>query len=293
MLGSDEVACKTWLRVSTSSPTRFIIRFSSVTSTRSVLSAALPCVRGRAGSCSAASGEALDSAAAAGTGSAGCARTGAGAGAGAAAETGAGGGGGGAAETGAGESGAGASAGCGAALCSCGRAGAGAEGAGEGGAGAEGPPALAWAGTCARAGSCSSSRRAIRAASSLSPSASSASMVLRIERRPSSSCKSPVMIDRSAVSLPSRSRPSRFSPEWASFSSRLKPRNPVVPLIVCTERKISPIKPASCGRSSRSVRQRSMRSNPSWLSIRNSLVNSSICPLIHPARMKFPGMAST
>ncbi len=67
MLGSAEVACKTWLRVSTSSPTRFIIRFSSVTSTRSVLSAALPCVRGRAGSCSAASGEALDSAAAAGT----------------------------------------------------------------------------------------------------------------------------------------------------------------------------------------------------------------------------------
>ncbi len=42
MFGSAEVACSTWLRVSTSSPTRFIIRFSSVTSTRKVLSAAVP-----------------------------------------------------------------------------------------------------------------------------------------------------------------------------------------------------------------------------------------------------------
>ena len=40
MLGSAAVACSTWLRVSTSSPTRFIIRFSRATSTRSVLSAA-------------------------------------------------------------------------------------------------------------------------------------------------------------------------------------------------------------------------------------------------------------
>ena len=48
MWGSDAVACSTWLRVSTSSPTRFIIRFSSVTSTRRVLSAAVPapCARG-------------------------------------------------------------------------------------------------------------------------------------------------------------------------------------------------------------------------------------------------------
>ncbi len=42
MLGSAAVACSTWLRVSTSSPTRFIIRLSNVTSTRSVLSAAVP-----------------------------------------------------------------------------------------------------------------------------------------------------------------------------------------------------------------------------------------------------------
>jgi hypothetical protein len=41
-LGSAAVACSTWLRVSTSSPTRFIIRFRSVTSTRKVLSAAEP-----------------------------------------------------------------------------------------------------------------------------------------------------------------------------------------------------------------------------------------------------------
>ena len=40
ILGSDEVACRTWLRVSTSSPTRFIILLSRVTSTRSELSAA-------------------------------------------------------------------------------------------------------------------------------------------------------------------------------------------------------------------------------------------------------------
>ena len=47
MLGSAAVACRTWLRVSTSSPTRFIMRFSRATSTRNVLSAALP-MAGRA-----------------------------------------------------------------------------------------------------------------------------------------------------------------------------------------------------------------------------------------------------
>ncbi len=72
----------------------------------------------------------------------------------------------------------------------------------------------------------------------------------RTQRR-RADCSSPVMMGRSAASLPSRSRPSRFSPAWASFSSRLKPRNPVVPLIVCTERKISPSRAASPGRSSR------------------------------------------
>ncbi len=45
MLGSAAVACSTWLRVSTSSPTRFIMRFSRATSTRNVLSEAVPCAR--------------------------------------------------------------------------------------------------------------------------------------------------------------------------------------------------------------------------------------------------------
>jgi hypothetical protein len=40
MRGSAEVACNTWLRVRTSSPTRFIIRLSREMSTRRVLSAA-------------------------------------------------------------------------------------------------------------------------------------------------------------------------------------------------------------------------------------------------------------
>ncbi len=65
-------------------------------------------------------------------------------------------------------------------------------------------------------------------------------------------------------------------------------QNPVVPLIVCTERKISASSSVSSGRSSRSVRQRSMRSNPSWLSIRNSLVNSSIASTHPPGRNDLP-----
>jgi hypothetical protein len=39
-LGSSAVACRIWLRVSTSSPTRFIMRLSRTTSTRRVLSEA-------------------------------------------------------------------------------------------------------------------------------------------------------------------------------------------------------------------------------------------------------------
>ena len=82
MLGSAEVACKTWLRVSTNSPTRFIMRFSSVTSTRSVLSAAVVWVRGRAGSLSAstavfATGSGAGRGAEAGAGSGGWAAAGA------------------------------------------------------------------------------------------------------------------------------------------------------------------------------------------------------------------------
>jgi len=47
MFGSLAVACSTWLRVSTSSPTRFIMRLSRVTSTRRELSAALAIACGR------------------------------------------------------------------------------------------------------------------------------------------------------------------------------------------------------------------------------------------------------
>ncbi len=54
MLGSAAVACSTWLRVSTSSPTRFIMRLSRATSTRRVLSAALPTAWTRALTASAA-----------------------------------------------------------------------------------------------------------------------------------------------------------------------------------------------------------------------------------------------
>ena len=46
----------------------------------------------------------------------------------------------------------------------------------------------------------------------------------------------------------SRSFPSTFSPAWATRSSLGRPRNPQVPLIVCTSRKMSPSVSASSGR---------------------------------------------
>ena len=210
MLGSAAVACSTWLRVSTSSPTRFIMRFSSVTSTRSVLSAAVPAAwrarlwrrRCRLGAAGVAQRRRAASAAAAlqavGRRRRRSARRQR------------------------------------AALCSelgprCGSP--------HGRAGAS-APGVAWLRLLPEPAT--SSRRAISAVSSPSPSLASASIVFRIARRPSSSCSSAVITGASAASLPSRNRPSRFSPEWASFSRRLKPRKPVVPLMVCTERKISP-----------------------------------------------------
>ena len=250
-LGSAAVACSTWLRVSTSSPTRFIMRLSSVTSTRNVLSAAVPAPvtpRGRPISPAAAW------------------VSGAGATAGSCADA------------------------AGSAAYAEGRASGAAEiaGADESASAGGGEPAIerAFGLTCAAAcgwispglAACKFSRQPIRGPSSPLPSVASVSIVFRIERRPSSSCSRPVIIGRLAASLPSRNRPSRFSPACASFSRRLKPRNPVVPLMVCTERNISASKAALSGFSSRSVRHRSMRSRPSWLSIRNSLVSSSIAP---------------
>jgi hypothetical protein len=123
---------------------------------------------------------------------------------------------------------------------------------------------------------CSSTSRSIRTASSPAPSFSSASIERRIERSASSNWSSTVTTSADALNLPSRNSPSRFSPACASFSSRVYPRKPVVPLMVWTERKISAISAASSGRFSRSVRQRSIRSSPSWLSITNSRVSSSI-----------------
>ena len=231
MFGSPEVACSTWLRVSTSSPTRFIIRFSSTTSTRNVLSAVdVAGTRGLAASVS----SALAS-------TAGLAATAAGAAAG---------------------SGASASSTATGASCSCFCA-----------------LACVLAALPATLACCSLSSWTISFLSSPSPSLPTASIVFKIERSPSSSCSSAVMTGAVASILPSRNSPSRFSPEWASFSSRLKPRNPVVPLMVCTERNISASSAVSPGLSSRSVRHRSMRSSPSWLSIKNSRVNSSI--LVH------------
>ena len=91
------------------------------------------------------------------------------------------------------------------------------------------------------AGACSLSSRAINAASSPSPSPSQPAASIVFSRFAQAVQQVQQHRDHGApaVNLPSRSRPSRFSPAWASFSRRLKPRNPVVPLMVCTERKIS------------------------------------------------------
>ena len=64
------------------------------------------------------------------------------------------------------------------------------------------------------------------------PSLPVSSISTRIARSPSIKRSNPLIKSELTASLPSRSDPSRCSPACASFSSRSKPRNPVVPLIV-------------------------------------------------------------
>ena len=270
-LASALVAWRIWLRVRTSSPTRFIMRLSSSTSTRSVESAA-PGVAaaGASGGGGAAASRAAQEAKRTATAGAG---RGSGSGSRGAASTSLGG----PASPGSvpgeahleGHRGRrGAALGLGCAVCAACRDARGA---------ATTAASTGSATATAASPRCNSSRRAIMALSScgLSPSAPVVSMERRTPRRTSMSASRPLMMPGLAASLPSRSRPRRFSPACESASRRLKPRKPVVPLMVCTERKISASSSVSPGRVSRSVRHRSMRSRPSWLSSRNSRVRSS------------------
>ena len=249
--GSAAVACSTWLRVNTSSPTRFIIWFNRCTSTRRVLSAALD-VPAAASAVSVSLFEPCFSVARS------CVTT----------------------------SGTGAHVACShAASTSIATA----AFAGSPVASAVFcaafaltrlvPPAAFGFSACSVASVPISSASCPEPASP--PSSPSASIDRKIPRSRSRSASRPVIISALAFSFPSRSNPSRFSPACASFSSRPNPRKPVVPLMVCTARKISPSSPASSGLPSSSVRQCSIRSSPSWLSIRNSRIRSSIGT--HPA----------
>ena len=80
-----------------------------------------------------------------------------------------------------------------------------------------------------------------------------------------------------AVSDPSRSIPKTFSAACATFSSRARPRNPQVPLIVCTSRKIKPTEAASPGVRSRTSSASSRPARLSVASVRNSDSRSSMC----------------
>ncbi len=79
-----------------------------------------------------------------------------------------------------------------------------------------------------------------------------------------------------AANSRSRTRPSTFSAACATCSSRGRPRKPHVPLMVCTNRKISPSIASSPGARSSFTSARSASARLSFVSVRNSASRSSI-----------------
>ena len=238
-----------WLRASTSSPTWRMRVSSRSTSTRTVRSAAAKLARASAG----------------GVGAlvvGGCAGSAAGGATAAAGGAGAADGGAGTAADGAASgrlgvpAGATAAAGDGAAGSERSAVAAGlvAAGAGDGDGAGAACAAVSWAGAAfgwgpdaggafsVRAGSPGACSELSRSSSSLRsrPSSSSPAASMRANSAliVSTTSNSTVVREVSSCSTPSRSLLSRFSALWATDSRRPKPRKPVVPLIVCTARKM-------------------------------------------------------
>ena len=135
---------------------------------------------------------------------------------------------------------------------------------GTGGAGSTPSPAATAVSRCAR------SRK------SWSPSLPVVSIVRKIARTASTIEYSEPVTRSSNVSLPSRSRPSRCSPECVRAPSFANPKNPLLPLIVWTVRKMLASRSSSPGACSRAIRSRSSWSRFSVDSTRNSWTNSSL-----------------
>ena len=95
-------------------------------------------------------------------------------------------------------------------------------------------------------------------------------------RTASTMASKPLVISAFSASWPSRSRESRFSPACVSFSSRAKPRNPQLPLMVWIVRKMLARSSLEEGSLSSFTSSWSSRSRFSLLSIRKSLTISSI-----------------
>ena len=132
-------------------------------------------------------------------------------------------------------------------------------------------------------------RRAIRSASLPSGSASfcssSPSKYLMVSMDSSTS----VTAGGVTISSPSRIFPSTFSPACATASSRGRPRNPHVPLMVCTKRKMLDKISGSFGFCSSFTSSTSSVERLSEVSVRNSLKRSSIYPLQNSNNQPFAG----
>ena len=146
-------------------------------------------------------------------------------------------------------------------------------GAGAAARGAGASATAAWAG-CALFSSAPS--RAISSAKSGFPSLPVCSMVASVRRVASTRASSALVISGVAVSSPSRSSESKFSPVWVTDASRWKPRKPQVPLMVWMARKMVRIASGPARPASNATISRSIWSSSSPLSTRNSVTTSSM-----------------
>ena len=128
------------------------------------------------------------------------------------------------------------------------------------------------------------------AASSPAPSPPSASMVLRMARRPSSSCKKRGNDRQRRQQFSVAQQAEQVLAGVGQFFQPLEAEKARGSLDGVHGAEDFAQQAVSRGRSSRSVRHRSMRSRPSWLSIRNSLVKSSMAHT-HPAGRRWQLLA--
>ena len=124
--------------------------------------------------------------------------------------------------------------------------------------------------------SAAASRAAIRAVSLPAGSWAVAASASTICLMQSSAARIVVMFSGVTFRTLSRTRPSTFSAAWATRSRRDRPRNPQVPLIVCTMRKISESVSSSFGVRSSLTSAVSSSARLSLVSVRKSASRSSI-----------------